>query len=413
MGQVTNPSLPGWTILAIDREYAPGAGPGASGNFVVMVGLNAGKNSSIANSIVIGNQTANAGITDASLNGSTIVGAQSLQSLTASTSQWPAAVSGLTVIGQNNLNLAQKADSSVVIGEDILPLLVSSQVNSGLQASVIIGNGIGPGVNSLVNGYSQCVVIGFQACPVQTFASTTGSVFIGSGVCPHATGSNQSSVIIGQAADIGLNTAQSVVIGTTASVSVAGSTSGNVVIGYLANGGAGQDVTVVGSNAGSGNVAAGSILMGRFAGKNIPAATPGAFCVENNNAAANAVLYGNLLNGNLLVGNSVDGTNRDLIAGGAATNILKMLNGTKGGANPVGGGYFYNVGGFLHWVDTAGVDTQLSVTAAGQLAANALVAYSNNAAAAVGTLTNAPVAGNPTKWIPINDNGTVRNLPVW
>lgn len=37
----------------------------------------------------------------------------------------------------------------------------------------------------------------------------------------------------------------------------------------------------------------------------------------------------------------------------------------------------------------------------------------NGAAAAVGTLTNAPAAGNPTKWIPINDNGTTRYIPAW
>lgn len=38
---------------------------------------------------------------------------------------------------------------------------------------------------------------------------------------------------------------------------------------------------------------------------------------------------------------------------------------------------------------------------------------SNGAAAATGTLTNAPAAGNPTKWIPINDNGTIRYIPAW
>jgi len=31
----------------------------------------------------------------------------------------------------------------------------------------------------------------------------------------------------------------------------------------------------------------------------------------------------------------------------------------------------------------------------------------------VGTLTNAPAAGNPTKWIPIDDNGTTRFIPAW
>jgi hypothetical protein len=37
----------------------------------------------------------------------------------------------------------------------------------------------------------------------------------------------------------------------------------------------------------------------------------------------------------------------------------------------------------------------------------------NGAAAAAGTLLNAPIAGNPTKWVPIDDNGTVRYIPTW
>ena len=41
------------------------------------------------------------------------------------------------------------------------------------------------------------------------------------------------------------------------------------------------------------------------------------------------------------------------------------------------------------------------------------VALSNGAGAGAGTLTNAPSAGNPTKWIPINDNGTTRYIPAW
>lgn len=39
--------------------------------------------------------------------------------------------------------------------------------------------------------------------------------------------------------------------------------------------------------------------------------------------------------------------------------------------------------------------------------------FTNGAAAAAGTLTNAPTVGNPTKWIPINDNGTTRYIPAW
>lgn len=40
-------------------------------------------------------------------------------------------------------------------------------------------------------------------------------------------------------------------------------------------------------------------------------------------------------------------------------------------------------------------------------------AITSGGAAAAGTLTNAPTAGNPTKWIPINDNGTTRYIPAW
>ena len=39
--------------------------------------------------------------------------------------------------------------------------------------------------------------------------------------------------------------------------------------------------------------------------------------------------------------------------------------------------------------------------------------YSNGAGAGGGTITNAPAAGNPTKWIPIDDNGTTRYVPAW
>jgi hypothetical protein len=41
------------------------------------------------------------------------------------------------------------------------------------------------------------------------------------------------------------------------------------------------------------------------------------------------------------------------------------------------------------------------------------VTQANGAGAGAGTLTNAPAAGNPTKWFAVNDNGTVRHIPAW
>ena len=41
------------------------------------------------------------------------------------------------------------------------------------------------------------------------------------------------------------------------------------------------------------------------------------------------------------------------------------------------------------------------------------VDMADGAAANVGTLNNAPVAGDPTKWVPVLDNATVRYIPAW
>lgn len=41
------------------------------------------------------------------------------------------------------------------------------------------------------------------------------------------------------------------------------------------------------------------------------------------------------------------------------------------------------------------------------------VALNDGAGAGAGTLANAPSAGDPAKWIPIDDNGTVRYIPTW
>ena len=40
-------------------------------------------------------------------------------------------------------------------------------------------------------------------------------------------------------------------------------------------------------------------------------------------------------------------------------------------------------------------------------------ALTNGSGASIGTLATAPSAGNPTKWIGINDNGTTRYIPAW
>lgn len=61
-----------------------------------------------------------------------------------------------------------------------------------------------------------------------------------------------------------------------------------------------------------------------------------------------------------------------------------------------------------------GTATATKVTTATVTAAlSTSVTLNNGAGASVGTITNAPSAGNPAKWIPIDDNGTTRYIPTW
>jgi len=53
------------------------------------------------------------------------------------------------------------------------------------------------------------------------------------------------------------------------------------------------------------------------------------------------------------------------------------------------------------------------VTTAGNNLVRKTTTLADGAAAAAGTLLNAPAAGNPTKWVPIDDNGVTRYIPAW
>lgn len=92
---------------------------------------------------------------------------------------------------------------------------------------------------------------------------------------------------------------------------------------------------------------------------------------------------------------------------GAATGTASIKNqtitlpnatGMSVGADP-GGGNLFRVGGAL------------TVNSATMIATK--TAFTDGAGVGAGTITNAPAAGNPTKWIPVDDNGTVRYIPAW
>lgn len=53
------------------------------------------------------------------------------------------------------------------------------------------------------------------------------------------------------------------------------------------------------------------------------------------------------------------------------------------------------------------------VISSGTVMMRSSAAMTDGAAAQAGTLLNAPTVGNPTKWIPFDDNGTTRFIPAW
>ena len=88
--------------------------------------------------------------------------------------------------------------------------------------------------------------------------------------------------------------------------------------------------------------------------------------------------------------------------GGDMPNYPEYIKGVMA----VGSGGFWDAQGLAirNYSLLKGNDTVLSRSATG---------FGNNSGASTATLTNAPVSGNPTKWVTIDDNGTTRSIPAW
>ncbi len=109
---------------------------------------------------------------------------------------------------------------------------------------------------------------------------------------------------------------------------------------------------------------------------------------------------------------TVDGVIR--MATNAQTDFTRLILGTND-ANGIAikkNGTAFN---FVLGNDTgdAAITSSKVTTSATDFFHNTSAALANGAAAQVATMTNGPTAGNPTKWIAINDNGVTRYIPAW
>ncbi len=115
------------------------------------------------------------------------------------------------------------------------------------------------------------------------------------------------------------------------------------------------------------------------------------------------------------------GTQRDLYigtTGSGAGGISLYVNGERwrvsnGGNFIAGGDNTYNIGAVGARPQDVYVALDLYRPGGTQAIIRTQASITSGAGASLGTLSNAPSAGNPTSWIPINDNGTTRYIPAW
>ena len=106
------------------------------------------------------------------------------------------------------------------------------------------------------------------------------------------------------------------------------------------------------------------------------------------------------------------------VAHNSATDASLILNTVAGGTLGIGSN---NAAVLTFAATTNAVAISTSLTLGGVLtvpgvttaALTSTGTFTSGAAAQVGTLTNAPAAGNPTTWIKIIDNGVTRYIPAW
>ncbi|MFA6118257.1 MAG: hypothetical protein WC729_30000 [Sphingomonas sp.] len=122
--------------------------------------------------------------------------------------------------------------------------------------------------------------------------------------------------------------------------------------------------------------------------------------------AARTVRFSNASGANLAAGDATIVAPRS--TGSAVAAALNFDVGQVGGA----GSALQALVRMLRLTGTgAAIGGTLTIASAQLLATT--VALTNGAGAAVGTLLNAPAAGNPTKWVPVDDAGVTRYLPMW
>lgn len=172
-------------------------------------------------------------------------------------------------------------------------------------------------------------------------------------------------------------------IGLSASPATATGISSSIAIGIFSNTTA-SNQCVIGSNNSNGSITQ------MYLGQGVTKASPAGITVQASGGSGTDNAGANLT---LAAGKST---------GSATPAVVSVQIGTAGAS-----------GTTLQTLSTMLTVSTVGLTINSPTLMTTTVALTNGAASSTGSLTNAPAVGNPTKWIPINDNGTTRYLPAW
>lgn len=352
------------------------AGNLATAARVFLAGQNAGRElitTSGDDIIALGDDALSDGdITDANAAGSIVIGSQAAENLANFTDSH---AGPCVIVGVNAAQLLPDGGANVIVGANALANHAAAG-GSSCSGNVILGS---KAARTPTGGFIQgSVIIGSQAAEGSATASYSDCVVIGRAACSNRATQLVSSIAIGTGA-LGSSTHNGTIAGVyigTGSGSSCTTATLNTFVGNGTNCTSGSANTLIGDNsqvaAGSRNTKVGrgtlgiltgdeNIIIGHQADAGETTTNSQRLIVATyDDVTIRTLLYGSLANGCLIVGNSQPGTSREF-AGAGATNFLKILAGTPGSTNPVGGGYFYfNAVTGLHFVGSAGTDTILA-----------------------------------------------------
>lgn len=407
----------------------------ATANNTIVIGENSGNGMRSPGNIVLGAGSLNGPLTTVAAADLIVIGNRNFLTVTSQATTTYGFIgigSDLVPVSAANKNL----DGSILIGSE---MFLTDTTNGTIRDSVLIGHGIRRNGTLLgVTSMGANVFIGSNILRDNYIgAPYSNSVMIGANIFANSAGGGfqaANAIFIGanintQAASTAAIADYCTVVGDTAQFPNAASANrtfsvafgyNNSIVGSYSmlfgpqnTGSRGTYCTIIGTanNFGTDSFVS-SILLGNA---HTTANTGGAFTSGNVAVIAPSptawILWGRGTTGNIVLGNSNAGQ-RDLDSVVGCTNGLKLCDGALGGFLPSAGGYFYVSAGALNWVESGGNNNDLRIGTGG-IALRTRIPLTDGAAAAGGTLLNAPVVGNPTKWIPIDDSGTIRYIPAW